>query len=138
VVRTQPSVEDFSAVLRYDHRVVLALPPHMGQSLPLVHKLFLPAPSGLPGRRSLCHFLEGMHAGSLEALRVARPEAVGLERTNLPINRGRRNGSGDPSGMNRSICRSVSNVAGVMIVADADPHHGAFWQNVVPSLPRDR
>src|SRR5271157_6473013 len=25
----------------------------------------------------------GMHAGSLEALRVTRPEAVGLERTNL-------------------------------------------------------
>src|ERR1700722_9423773 len=51
----QPSVEDFPAVLRYDHHVVLALPPHMGQALPFVHKLLLPAPRGLPGRRSLWH-----------------------------------------------------------------------------------
>src|SRR5512135_2076374 len=29
----QPSGEDFPAVLRYDHHVVLALPPHMGQAL---------------------------------------------------------------------------------------------------------
>jgi SAM-dependent methyltransferase len=51
----QPSVEDFPAVLRYDHHVVLALPPHMGLVLPFVHKLLLHAPRGLPGRRSLCH-----------------------------------------------------------------------------------
>jgi hypothetical protein len=34
-----------------------------------------------PGTRSLCHF-RATHAGSLEAIRVTRPEAVGLERTN--------------------------------------------------------
>ncbi len=50
----QPSLEDFPAALRYHHYVVLALPPHMGQALPFVHRLLLPAPRGLPGRRSLC------------------------------------------------------------------------------------
>src|SRR5579863_8423552 len=49
----QSSVEDFPPVLRYNHNVVLALPPHMGQALPFVHRLLLPAPRGLPGRRSL-------------------------------------------------------------------------------------
>jgi hypothetical protein len=44
VVRTQASVQDFPAVLRYDQHVVLALPPHMGLVLPFVHKLLLPAP----------------------------------------------------------------------------------------------
>jgi hypothetical protein len=77
----QPSVEDFPAVLRYDHYVVLALPPHMGQALPFVPKLLLPAPRGLPGKRSYAIF-RGLHAGSLEALRVTRPKAVDLERIN--------------------------------------------------------
>src|SRR5271170_7172738 len=54
----QPSIEDFSAVLGYDHYMVLALPPHMGQALPVVHRLLLPAPRGLPGRGSLCHVLK--------------------------------------------------------------------------------
>src|SRR6187551_1695621 len=52
----QPSVEDFPAVFRYDHDVVLTVPTHMGQALPLVHRLLLPAPRGLPGRTSLCRF----------------------------------------------------------------------------------
>jgi hypothetical protein len=52
----QPSVEDFPAVFRYDHDVVLTVPTHMGQALPLVHRLLLPAPRGLPGRKSLCLF----------------------------------------------------------------------------------
>ena len=52
----QPSVEDFSAVLGYDHYIILAFPPHMGQALPVVHRLLFPAHRGLPGRGSLCHF----------------------------------------------------------------------------------
>jgi len=55
--------------------VVLAVPPHMGQVLPLVHRLpLLPeraSPEGEP-----MSFGDPMHAGSLEALRVTRPEAV--------------------------------------------------------------
>src|SRR4051794_24276909 len=51
----EPSVGDFPSVLRYDHDVVLALPPHMGRALPFVHRLLLPALRGLPGRWSLCH-----------------------------------------------------------------------------------
>src|SRR3954467_4067461 len=35
----QPSVEDLPAVFRYNHDVVLAVPPHMGQVSPLVHRL---------------------------------------------------------------------------------------------------
>src|SRR6516165_1009027 len=62
---SQPPVEDLPTVFRYNHRVGLALPPHMGQALPLVHGLLLPAPPGLPGRRSLC-FFEG------NARRIAR------------------------------------------------------------------
>ena len=50
----QPSVEDLPAVFRYDHDVVLPVPTHMGQALPLVQRLLLPAPRGLPGRKSLC------------------------------------------------------------------------------------
>jgi putative transposase len=46
----QLPVEDFPPVLGYDHDVVLAVPPHMGQALPVVHRLLLPAPRGLPGR----------------------------------------------------------------------------------------
>src|SRR5262249_48205424 len=53
---SKPSVEDFAAVLRYDHDVVLAFPPHMGKALPFVHRLLLPALRGLPGRWSLCHY----------------------------------------------------------------------------------
>src|SRR5512133_3246834 len=66
----KPPVEDLPAVFRYDHDVVLAVPPHMGQVLPLVHRLPL-LPEGEPMPSD-----EAMHAGSLEALRVTRPEAV--------------------------------------------------------------
>ena len=46
-------------------------------------------PSGVPRRK---------HAGSLEALRVTRPEAVGLERTNTP------NGKPDMDRWQKRIC----------------------------------
>ena len=50
----QPSVEDLPAIFRYDHDVALTVPTHRGQALPLVQRLLLPAPRGLPGRRSRC------------------------------------------------------------------------------------
>jgi hypothetical protein len=60
--------------------VVLAFPPHMGQALPvsigssfLPHGAFLVEGAYAISRR--------VHHVSLEALRVARPEAVGLART---------------------------------------------------------
>src|SRR5512135_3583047 len=71
----QPSVEDLPAVFRYDHDVVLAVPPHRGQVLPLVHRLPL-LPEGASPEGEPMPFDETMHAGSLEALRVTRPEAV--------------------------------------------------------------
>src|SRR3954451_16507349 len=71
----KPSVEDLPAVLRYDHDVVLAVPPHMGQVLPLVHRLALQPVGAFPGGEPM-PLAGAMHAGSLEALRVARPEAV--------------------------------------------------------------
>ncbi len=70
-----PSVEDLPAVLRYDHDVVLAVPPHMGQILPLVHRLALQPEGAFPGGEPM-PFGDPMHAGALEALRVTRPEAV--------------------------------------------------------------
>ncbi len=39
-----PSVEDFAAMLGYDHDVLLAVPAHRGQALPFVHGLLLAAP----------------------------------------------------------------------------------------------
>jgi hypothetical protein len=65
---------------RYDHDVVLAFPPHMGQALPFVHRLPLPVPRGLPEGRTYA-FSSPMHAASLEALQATRPTAVGLART---------------------------------------------------------
>ena len=80
----QPPVENFPAVFRYDHDVVLTLPKHVGQALPLERRLLLPAPRGLSGRKSHA-FAQRLHAGSLEALRVARPEAVVLAVKNCHI-----------------------------------------------------
>ncbi len=61
--------------LSYNHDVGLAVSPHRGQVLPLAPRLpLLPErafPEGEPRP-----FPERMHAGSLEALRVTRPEAV--------------------------------------------------------------
>ncbi len=42
----QSAVEDIPPVPGYDHHVVLALPPHMGQALPVVHRLLIP-PHGI-------------------------------------------------------------------------------------------
>ena len=73
----QPSVEDFLAVSRYDHDEVLTVPTDMGQALPLVHKLLLLPRGAFPEGRAYA-FSQRLHAGSLEALRVSRPEAVAL------------------------------------------------------------
>ena len=55
--------------------MVLAVPPHMGQVLPLVQRLPLLPERAVPEGEPLP--LGGaMHAGSLEARRVTRPEAV--------------------------------------------------------------
>src|SRR5512133_2366558 len=76
----QPSVEDATPILRYDHDVVLAVPPHMGQVLPLVHRLPHQPERAFPEGEPMP--LSGaMHAGSLEALRVTRPEAVASGRS---------------------------------------------------------
>src|SRR5499433_1978673 len=45
-------VEDTLAVLWDDDDVILAFPPDMGQTLPVVHRVLLPVPAGLPGRRT--------------------------------------------------------------------------------------
>ncbi len=58
--------------------MVLAVPPHMGQILPLMHRLPLLPERAFPEVEPM-PFPTPMHAGSLEALRVTRPEAVGLE-----------------------------------------------------------
>ncbi len=71
----KPPVEDLAAVFRYDHDVVLAVPPHMGQVLPLVQRLPLLPEGAFPEGEPMPSD-EAMHAGSLEALRVTRPEAV--------------------------------------------------------------
>src|SRR3954463_15454710 len=71
----QASVEDFPAVFGYDHHVVLAVPPHMGQVLPLVHRLSL-LPEGAFPEGEPMPFDNPRHAGSLEAPWVTRPEAV--------------------------------------------------------------
>jgi hypothetical protein len=71
----QPSVDDFSAVLGHDHDVGLALPPHMGPALPWVQRLLVPAPRGLPGRRSLGRFVENARRIARSSL-GPRPEAV--------------------------------------------------------------
>src|SRR5512142_3074916 len=71
----QPPVEDLPAVFRYDHDVVLAVPPHMGQVTPLVHRLALQPVGAFPEGEPM-PFDDPRHAGSLEALRVTRPEAV--------------------------------------------------------------
>ena len=44
------SVKHATPKLWYDHHVVLTFPPHVGKALPVVHRLLLPAPTGLPGR----------------------------------------------------------------------------------------
>src|SRR5512135_3110744 len=48
----QPPVEDLPAIFRYDHDVVIAVPPHMGKVTPLVHRLALQPVGGLPGGRA--------------------------------------------------------------------------------------
>lgn len=69
---TQPSVGDIPTGLGWDHCAAVAIPPDMGQDLPFVHGLLLPAPRGLPEGRA--HGLsKEMHAGSLEALWLTRP-----------------------------------------------------------------
>src|SRR5512142_2524610 len=78
----KPPVEDLPAVFRYDHDVVLAVPPHMGQVLPLVHRLPLLPEGAFPEGEPMPSD-EAMHAGSLEALRVTRPEAVASGRSEL-------------------------------------------------------
>src|SRR6185312_14070659 len=79
----KPSVEDLPAILRYDHDVVLAVPPHMGQVLPLVHRLVLQPIGAFPEDEPMS-LATAMHAGSLEALRVTRPEAVASWRNKQP------------------------------------------------------
>ena len=81
-LEVHPSLEDFPAILRYDHYVVLALPPHMGQACQsCIGSSFLP--NGAFPEEGAYAISRRLHAGSLEALRVARPEAVGLARTNV-------------------------------------------------------
>jgi hypothetical protein len=72
---TEPSVEDLPPVLRYDHDVVLAVPPPRGQVPPLGYRLSLQSEGAFPERKSL-PFDAAKHAGSLEAPRITRPVAV--------------------------------------------------------------
>jgi len=73
----EPPLQHSLPVLWYNHHVILALPPNVGQTLPFMHtSVLLPAPRGLPGRRTYHALTDSVHAGSLEALRVTRPEAV--------------------------------------------------------------
>ena len=77
-----PSIEDLSAVVRYDYDVVLTIPMRMRQTLPLVHRLLLPVPRSLPGRSAYA-FPGGLHADSLEAVRLSWPEVVEIASNNV-------------------------------------------------------
>lgn len=64
----EPSIQHSLTVLWYNYHVVLALPPNVGQTLPLMHaSVLLPAPRGLPGRRAYHDGALGVHAGSLRS-----------------------------------------------------------------------
>ena len=67
----QPPIDDFLSVFRYNHYVVLAVPPYMGQTLPIVHRLLLHAPMDQGGVYTM-----DLYHGTLKANRVTRPEAV--------------------------------------------------------------
>ena len=92
----QPSVEDFPAVLRYDHNMVLALSARLREVLPVVHTLLSPAPRGFSERKAYGTSRKLPH-GSLEALQLTVPEAVALARTQRSLivdyNRGPLGGS---------------------------------------------
>src|SRR5215475_7242840 len=49
---SQFPVEYSLAVLRDDNHMILAFPSDMGQTLPVVHRVLLPVPAGLPGGRT--------------------------------------------------------------------------------------
>ncbi len=67
----QFSVDDFLPVFRYNHNMVLTVPPYMGQTLPIVLRLLLCAPMG-QGEV----YTTSIYPGTLKANRVTRPEAV--------------------------------------------------------------
>src|SRR5208337_1423306 len=81
----KPSVEDLAAVLRYHHNVVLAILQSHRTWDRLCHSCigssFLP--HGAFPEVGAYGVSAGMHAGSLEALWVTRPEAVVLASNNL-------------------------------------------------------
>jgi len=60
--------------------VILALPPNVGQTFPFMHCHGSPsAQRGVPKEGEPMPFERLVNDGPLEAFRVARPEAVGLE-----------------------------------------------------------
>src|SRR5664280_2150870 len=73
----QLPVQCLPSVLRDDHHMVLAVPPHVGQALPLMHRLLLPAPTGLPRKESLSSHAAAKTPDRSEATRVSPPEAEG-------------------------------------------------------------
>ena len=85
-----------AGLCQYDHHVVLALPPDMGQALPFAHRLPLPAPRGLPGRRSLCRFRENARriarssCGNANTRQGASLTGHWLPQTSLSLERQRR------------------------------------------------
>jgi hypothetical protein len=68
--------------------MVFALPPDIGQALPVVHRLLLPAPRAFLDEEAYAIFGR-LHHASLEALRVTRPKAVGLPRNKRRYSSGR-------------------------------------------------
>ena len=69
----QLSIDDFLPVFGYNHNMILTVPPYMGQTLPIVHRLLLCTPMGQGEVYTIA-----LYPGTLEAKRVTRPEAVVL------------------------------------------------------------
>ena len=79
---SQLAVEDLPSELGNDDHVVLAFPPHVRQTLPIIHgEVLLPGPKR-PSQKGNLPLLPPQLDGSLEARRVARPEAVVLALNN--------------------------------------------------------
>ena len=64
---SQLAIENLLAILGNKHHMVLAFPPNMGQTSPIVHWILLPAPTGLSGGRIYAH---NVYNGTVEPLPV--------------------------------------------------------------------
>ena len=59
------SIDDFLSIFRYNHYVILTVPLYMGQTLPIVHRLLLYAPTDQGEVYTIA-----LYAGTLKAKRA--------------------------------------------------------------------